>query len=141
MSHAPSLLYPSHLSTASFSTCTLVRHSSTRPSTRLLQCHLHTQIYLARIHRKCLSVPRLKRTRLPMKEREFEGSTRHEDQSINARTCLSRGVPADHEARSQVKSQREDPYCWKEVAHREASNEVATEFRDVEMPTQQCKTQ
>ena len=44
------------------------------------------------------------------------------------RTCLSRGVPADHEARSQVKV--------KETSERrrsnEASNEVMTEFRDVE---------
>ena len=38
MSHAPSLLFPSHLSSTSLSTCTPVRPSirlSTRPSTRL----------------------------------------------------------------------------------------------------------
>ena len=34
MSHAPSLLFPSHLSTTSLSTCTAIR-PSTRPSTRL----------------------------------------------------------------------------------------------------------
>ena len=39
------------------------------------------------------------------REREQYGSTRRVDRSISAHTGLSRGVPADHEAQRQVKTE------------------------------------
>ena len=59
-----SLLFPSHLSTSSLSTCTPVRLSLPDYLPDLHWCLLHTEIYLAQIHWVCLSVPWLKRTRL-----------------------------------------------------------------------------
>ena len=62
MSHAPSLLFPSQLSTSSLSTCT-----SVRLSTIIYQTFIDvffTWRFLAQIHRMCLSAPRLKSTLL-----------------------------------------------------------------------------
>ena len=64
MSHAPSLLYPSHLSTTSLSTCTLISDLQLDRQPDLYCRDLHTGIFLAPIHRMCLSVLWLKRHRL-----------------------------------------------------------------------------
>ena len=72
-------------------------------------------------------------------EREHEGSTRLKT-GRSLRTCLSRGVPADHEARSQVKV-KEKSSCRSEGAQSklDPKERLYSKFQERGDASVQCK--